>query len=141
MAKSDKDRQIIIMRRKGSALCPLNAFDAEIIEGFAADQDIEVTFRQRRSNPQLRRYWVMLAEVVAATECHPNADKLHEALKFDMGYTAKIKRLNGVIITVADSVAFSRMGAAEFKGFFDRAVRLISEAYGIDPLALEDKAA
>lgn len=139
--KSDRDKAIIMMRRKGSGLFPVSSFDDEALQQLDAGKDVEVSFKQRRSLPQLRRYWAMLGDVVAATDAYPNAERLHEALKFSMGYTAQIKTLAGQTIIIPDSVAFSRMGADEFRGFFDRAVRLIAETYGIDALALGEMAA
>lgn len=139
--KTDREKRICLMRCTGHALYPVSQQDDEILMELSKTQDIEVSFKQRRSNPQLRRYWVMLADVVKATECYPTAERLHEALKFDMGYVTPQRTMRGVLMYAPDSVAFSRMGADEFKGFFDRAVRLISETYGIDPLALEEMAA
>ena len=135
--KTDREKAIVIMRRKGSYLFPVSPFDDEVLCGVEAGKDVEVTFKQRRSVPQMRLYWVMLAGVVAATECHASAERLHDALKFAMGYTTPLKLMDGQIVMVPDSIAFSRMGPDEFKGFFDRAARLIGETYGIDPLALE----
>lgn len=140
MAKTDREKRICLMRRKGSALFPVSQADDEILQELG-EGDVEVIFKQRRSLPQLRKYWAMLSDVVAATDSYPTAEHLHEALKLATGYTATITTLQGQVIVVPDSVAFSRMGPGEFKGFFDRAVRLISETYGIDPLALNEMAA
>ena len=140
MAKTDREKRICLMRRKGSALLPVSQADDEIISELG-EGDVEVTFKQRRSLPQLRKYWAMLSDVVAATEAYPTAEHMHEALKMSMGYVTQIKTLQGAPFIVPDSVAFSRMGPGEFRGFFDRAVRLISETYGFDPLGLEAYAA
>ena len=136
MKTPDKDKAPIIMRRKGSGLFPVSQFDDEMLRNLVADEDIEVALKQRRSLPQLRKYWIILAEVVAATESYPSADKLHESLKYSMGYTTEILTLDKRKITVPDSIAFARMGPAEFKGFFDRAMRLMTETFGFDVLAI-----
>lgn len=140
MAKTDREKRICLMRRKGSALLPVSQADGEIIQELG-DGDVEVTFKQRRSLPQLRKYWAMLSDVVAATDGYPTAEHLHEAIKMATGYTATITTLQGQVIVVPDSIAFSRMGPGEFRGFFERAVRLISETYGINPVDLERIAA
>lgn len=141
MAKTDKEKAAIIMRRKGSALWPASAFDDEMICALSQGVDIEVSLKQRRSLPQMRQYWVMLANVVEATEAYPTAEHMHEALKVDMGYTVPVKTPRGTVFHMPDSIAFARMGPVEFKGFFDRAIRLISETYGIDPMSLGRRAA
>jgi hypothetical protein len=129
MTKPDQDKRICLMRRHGSHLVPCTAFDAEMVEELG-NGDIEVSFRNRRSNEQLRAYWAYLGDVVAATECYPNSERLHDALKWAMGYTSQMILLNGEIVTVVDSVALSRMTAIEFTEFFRHAQRLIAERFG-----------
>lgn len=139
--KTDREKSIVMMMKTISGFIPVSAFDAEIVSQVPLHKHVEVEIKQRRSIPQMRRYWVMLGDVVKATECYPTAEHLHDVLKFEMGYVTPVKRLNGDIVLVPDSTAFSKMGPDEFKGFFDRAVRLISETYGFDPLGLEAYAA
>lgn len=141
MAKTDRERAPIIMRRKGNHLEPASQFDAEMVAELAFDRDIEVSIKQRRSLPQMRAYWAMLANVVEATECYPTAERLHEAIKIDCGYCTQFKTLRGAPVLQADSIAFSRMDGVEFSGFFKRAERLIAETYGIDPKELGKAAA
>lgn len=133
--KTDREKRICLMRRKGSALWPVSQADEEILQELS-NGDIEVTFKNRRSNEQLRAYWVYLAEVVAATEAYPTAEKLHEALKFAMGYVTTIILFDGTVQTIADSVALSKMDGAEFTGFYRRAERLIAERFGFDAKAM-----
>ena len=139
MAKTDREKAPIILRRKGSALWPASAFDDEMLCRLDQGKDIEVSLVQRRSLPKMRAYWKMLANVVQATEAYPTAEHMHDALKIDMGYSTPVKTLRGHVATVPDSIAFSRMDEAEFNGFFKRAKRLIAETYGIDPDALEQE--
>ena len=136
MAKTDREKRICLMRRKGSALFPVSQADDEILQELG-EGDVEVTFKQRRSLPQLRKYWAMLSDVVAATDSYPTAEHLHEILKYEMGYVKPIRRLNGETVLMPDSVAFSRMGPIEFRGFMDRAIRLIGETHGIDCTQLQ----
>jgi hypothetical protein len=129
MTKPDQDKRICLMRRHGSHLVPCTAFDAEMVEELG-NGDIEVSFRNRRNNEQLRAYWAYLGEVVKATECYPNSTKLSEALKFAMGYSTTMVLFNGKVVTVADSLALSKMTAIEFTEFFKQAQRLIEERFG-----------
>jgi hypothetical protein len=138
MAKTDREKRICIMRREGNRLAPVTQFDAEMLAEFANGKDIEVTFKQRRSNDQLRAYWKWLAEVVSATECAPSAEHLHETLKLEMGYVTRIRRFDGTTQIWPDSTALSKMEGPEFTGFFRRAERLIAETFGFSK---EDMAA
>jgi hypothetical protein len=132
MPKSDADKAPVMMQRKGNALHPVSQWDFEALQGLTPGVDIEVKLVQRRSLPQMRAYWVWLGEIIAATEAYPTAEKMHESLKFSMGYTTQIKTMGGQLFTVPDSIAFSKMGPVEFRGFVDRAIRLVNESFGID---------
>ena len=132
--KTGRDKPIIIMRRKGSTLVPASAFDDEMLCELETGKDVEVTFRQRRSNEQLRLYFAMLKKVNDATDAYPTFYKLHEAIKFDLRFVTRAMSLKGAEFYSVDSVAFEKMDAAAFKVFFDKAVELLASTYGFDPL-------
>jgi hypothetical protein len=131
MSKSDKERRICIVTRKGSALVPVSRDDEEIICGLSQMKEIEISFKYRRVPEQLRAYWWFLSYVVEATDAYPTAEKLHEALKFALGYTSQMVTLSGEIVTIPDSVALSAMDGIEFTEYFRRAEKLIAERFGI----------
>jgi hypothetical protein len=79
----------------------------------------------------------MLHNVVEATGAFPDAERLHEALKLDLGFVTPMKLLDGRTVYVPDSAAMSRMDAAEFRRFFDAVVKRLAEVCGFDPLAHE----
>jgi hypothetical protein len=136
--QTDREKRICIMRRSGTALLPVSQADEEIINDLGPG-DVEVKFAKRRSNPQLRLYWQMLKRAVDATDAYPNSERLHEAIKMHLGYTVPIKTFDGGVVHIADSVAFSKMDGAEFKGFMDRAVALLASSFGFDPLDFYDE--
>jgi hypothetical protein len=129
--KTDLDRRICIVTRKGSALVPVSQADEEIICGLSVGKEIEVTFKHRRIPAQLRAYWWFLSYVVEATDAYPTAEHLHDALKFALGYTRQMVTLSGEIVIVPDSVALSAMDGLEFTEYFKRVQRLIAERFGI----------
>jgi hypothetical protein len=77
----------------------------------------------------------MLQNVVEATGAYPTAEHLHDAVKIHLGFTTPMKRLDGEVVWIPDSVALAKMDAAQFKTFFDEAARLLAGTYGFDPLA------
>ena len=136
--RTDAERAPILMRRTRGGLSPVAAFDAERLERYGIGADVEVTIKQRRSLPQMRLYWSMLARVVENTDGWPTSEHLHEALKQHLGYTQPLKTVDGRTVWIADSIAFAKMDAAEFRVFFDRAVETIATAIlpGVDPFLL-----
>lgn len=136
--KTDAERAPIFMRKCRGGLFPASAFDAERLDLCAPGVDIEVTMKQRRSLPQMRLYWGMLARVVENTDGWATSEHLHEAIKLHLGYTRPVKTIDGRPAWMADSIAFANMDAAEFRVFFDRAAEAIATFIlpGVDPLAL-----
>lgn len=141
MSTPDREKRTIVLRRTERGLEPRSRLDREMLEQYALHSDVEITIRKRRSHPQLRRYWVMLHQVVEATGAFPDAERLHEALKLDLGFVTPMKLLDGRMVYIPDSAAMSKMDAAEFSRFFDAAAKRLAEVCGVDPLAETQEAA
>ena len=135
-----KEAPTLLLRRSAKGLEPLDAVDAEVISQIPIGSDVEVQIKKRRSSRQHRLYWKMLGETVAATGKFPSAAHLHDEIKMALGYTEKRVSFDGRIYYRADSTAFEKMDGAEFKVFFDRAVHLIADNMGFDPLAFYQEA-
>lgn len=135
-----KDKRPIRAVRRGATLVPYGQADCDAFTAFKEGEPVEILLKQRRSLPQLQAYWSMLARVVEATDAFPSPEKLHLAIKMDLGFTTPIKKLSGEIIFVPDSVAFNKMSAPDFRTYFAKAEKLIAEKFGIDPSQLKDAA-
>ncbi len=136
-----KESSPLVLRRTERGLEPRSRLARELLDQYALHSDVEVSIKKRRSAPQLRRYWVMLHEVVEATGAWPTAEHLHSSLKLDLGYVTPIRLLDGGIVYVPDSAAMSSMDSAQFKRFFDAAAARLAETYGFDPLQETQEAA
>ncbi len=135
--KPDREKMPIILRRTERGLEPRSRLAADALAQYALHSDVEISIKKRRSAPQLRLYWAMLHNVVEATGAFPDAERLHEALKLDLGFVTPIKLLDGRTVYVPDSAAMSKMDAAEFRRFFDAVAARLAEVCGFDPLAHE----
>jgi len=138
-----KEEAPIVLRRTRHGLEALDQIDAELLDTISLGSDVEVILRKRRSGPQQRLYWRVLGNVVRATDRWPTSQHLHDEIKFALGYVEKRVSFTGAIYYRADSTAFQKMDGQEFKVYFDRAMKLIAEHCGFDPLAeyVERKAA
>ena len=136
-----KENAPLVLRRTERGLEPRSRFAADLLSQYAIGSDVEITIKKRRSPKQLARYWVMLSEVVEATGAWPSAEKLHEALKLDLGFVTPMRLLDGRMVYMPDSTAMSKMDAAQFSRFFERAAARLAEVCGFDPLAETQEAA
>lgn len=135
MKKPARETAPILLRRTERGLEPRTRLSADLLAKYPLHADVEVTIKRRRSHPQLRLYWVMLHKVVEATDAFPDAEKLHEALKFELGFVSPMKLLDGRVAYVPDSAALTGMDADEFSRFFNKAAARLAEVCGFDPLA------
>lgn len=140
MARTDADRAPVMMRRTQRGLEPLSGFDAERLDRVAIGSVVEVAIKQKRSTQQNRLYWSILSKVVENVDGYPTSERLHDALKLHLGYSIKIKSVNGHDIWLPDSTAFSKMDGVEFKFFFDRALAVLADLIGCDPMTLVNEA-
>jgi hypothetical protein len=122
----------IWMERRGVGLVPCMQLDADEIAKFPFGEKIKVKLHTGRVPKRLRFYRSFLSKVVAATECAPNADALHEAVKLNCGYVTPVL-IKGYQVNVPRSVAFDKMTEVEFSSFLKDALRFIAESYGLTP--------
>lgn len=138
--KQDRETIPLILRRTERGLEPRSSQARDLLAQYALHSDVEVKVKKRRSLPQLRLYWAMLQNVVAATGAWPTAEHLHEALKLDLGYTTPVKTMDGKLVMIPDSAAMAKMDATQFRTFFDAAAARLAEVCGFDPLAHDEAA-
>lgn len=130
-------RRDIIMRRHGSHLEPVDPAEADALLKYPEEKDLWVQIRRKRSLAHHNLYWARLDQVIASgatgNRYHSAAD-LDKALKYEMGYLRAIKSVNGGdTFYDTDSIAFDRMDQTEFNSFFDKAMLLLGENFGINP--------
>lgn len=130
MAK--RERPTYAFLRRGNTLVPEMDFDARALEGVANGQRVKVDVSEFRSTPRMRAYWMMLHEVVAATECAPSAERLHEAMKLELGIVDHVQ-VKGFKVAVPASIAFDKMSESEMVQYFNLAQRWLAETYGYVP--------
>ena len=139
--KPDREKIPVVLRRTERGLEPRSQMARDALAQYALHSDVEITIKKRRSLPQLRLYWAMLQNVVAATDAWATAEHLHDALKLDLGYTTPIRTVDGKLAMIPDSVALAKMDSAQFKIFFDAVAKRLAEVCGFDPLAETEKEA
>lgn len=133
-----------ILRKGEKGLSAVSAFDAEQLAAFPVGTEFDLKPRTKRSLPQQRLYWGMLAKVREATwlgDRYPTSEHLHDELLRDLGFVTLTYTLDGAPRVVRDSTAFDAMKGDEFKGYLDRALDRLARITGVDPLTLTTEAA
>lgn len=94
---------------------------------------VSVSFPRNRKRDGL--YWAVLRETVRATDRWPSDKHLHEDLLITLGFWVKVVSLAGDIRLMRDSTAHDKMTDPEFSAYFTRAMALLAQEIGYDPLA------
>ena len=124
-----------IVQLRGGFLRPLTAYDAEIIGGMGDGQEFDLVPRSQRSNPQNRLYWQLLRKIVAGSGRWPTEAHLHNDLKMATGYWRwGIDMKTRTTVRIIDSTAFDKMRHEEFRAYFDRALEVLTDYLGHDPM-------
>lgn len=138
-------RPPVMMARVGNQLVALDDLAASDLERFPQRKPLKVTVSLARSVPQNRLYRALLKKTIENFPEDPfgmaeplDEDALHEWVKFELGYTRRIRDRLGER-EVTRSVAFDEMDQPTFKAFFDRVKVLIETRFlpGIDSPAFE----
>lgn len=136
MTRRDKPPAPIV-RLDGGRLAPVAAWDAELIGAYPNGTEFDLVARTKRSNPQNALYWRTLAAVCQATGRWERPEALHTALKVQLGYLEPLIGLDGKVKgMIPDSTSFAAMNHADFKVYFDKAMAVLAEAIGQDPLTI-----
>lgn len=138
MSKRSKPA-IIVKKGNDGGISPVSAYDAEQLDAMPAGTEFDLVSRTKRSNPQNRLYWKLLSEMIAATslsDAFPRSHDLHEALLKDLGYVITRHWIDSKDTVEPDSTAFEAMDPEDFRVYFDKAMMLLSELTGIDPLTI-----
>ena len=96
-----------------------------------------VRFRRSRSGSHHRLYWRILSDVVDGTDRWTDADALHRWAKVQLRmFDVSEVSADGKATIRLRSTKFSEMDQTEFESFFDRAMMVIAEEVGFDPMEM-----
>lgn len=127
----------IMMRRYRYGLECVAAIDSEELDRITIGATVEVTIRQRRSNPHHRFFFACLGKLVASGAVpFSTVDELVDALKMACGITELRRGIGGAPYIRAGSISYAAKDEPAFKEFRQKAFALIAQHYGVDPVAL-----
>jgi hypothetical protein len=129
----------MLMRRRGSALVPVDAWSEERLRQIPEAKDLNVTAPEARGDKSTRArlngwYWAglnLMLENVDETKW-PTARKLHKLILEELGYTTRFYRIDGSYKDEVDSTKFDEMPDDEFTVYFERARVWVDTNFGTD---------
>lgn len=126
-------------KHNGVVLVPVAGTDAEVVAGLSRHAR-RATLTMPRNGRRHRLYWATLSNVIRNTRLgdrYARAEHLHKALLLGTGHCAEMHTLDGEVLRVPDSTSYSKMGEDEFGEYFEKAMALLAQELGCDPIDLK----
>lgn len=127
---SKKDKPVYCFTRKGNYLLPDMELDLDALEGVNQGQRVTVEIKHGRNTARHRAYWKVLSECLKATDCAPNVQVLHDAIKLHVGLVDFVRLSNGMTVAIPSSTAFERLSEKDFIAHFMKAEEWLAKEYG-----------
>lgn len=135
----------LIFRKYMGSLRPETDEAMAYMNKLGSGQEVLVTIKDPRSrSSQQNRYWHKLLHLVwdnserIQTACG-DFDTFKGLVKIECGAVATIKKKNGDIVRIPQSVAFDKMEQADFNALVEKTLQVFA-TWGFDPDALRMEA-
>jgi hypothetical protein len=123
--------------RRGSTLVAADIASEDFLSEIPEGKEVLVTIRRARSPEHHRWFFKLLSRVAENSDKWADVDDLLDDLKLACGhYTRRANILTGQIQYVPKSISFAAMGEDKFKRFKERALYVLTQALGYDPIIL-----
>lgn len=124
----------------GGRLSPVSQFDAERLDSFSGNRELQVYVTQEPNRALQRKYFAILNKVVK--ECKTpwkNAAQASDALKLAWGHVSRFKNISGGWSFAPKSL--NDFDDDDFSQFFEESMATLERLTGVDPLTLQAEAA
>jgi hypothetical protein len=123
----------ILMRRTPTGLAPASPLDSEELDRISQGATVEVTVRQRRSNPHHRFFFATMSRLVQSGAVpFSSTEELVDALKVSCGVTKLQQSVGGAPYILPGSISYAAKDEPAFREFREKAFALIAQHYGVD---------
>jgi hypothetical protein len=131
------DQPPVYAIRTREGVVPEFRCDLDYFEKYPIGARVRIKMTNPRSIPHHRLYWQALSKFIEATDAEYNVETLHERIKRGLRYT-EVVTIFGRAEEHTLSIDFATMDGAEFNIFFEKAMALLAEYGGFDPLAFSE---
>jgi hypothetical protein len=116
---------VLWLKRTLPGFAFLAPYDAELAAGYPIGSSVKAEIRGIRSGGQHRLYWALVRTVWKHQEKYPTPERLHLAIKFELGVIDRIELLNGEIQIIAGGTNYDAMDQARFYEHLERTIDLV----------------
>ena len=122
--------------REGNHFVPADIAAQEMLEKIPEGKAVLLDHRRPRSPENHRHFFAILRVALQHLDGYQNEDALLDAVKLAVGHVRYVRRTNGEVIDLPATINFGAMPEDEFKRFKNRALYVLGELIGTDPVQL-----
>lgn len=115
----------IYLKKHLSALYPADKEAEEYLKKIKPEVVFSAEIRRPRNYMNHRRYFSLLQLVVENQEKFKSVEHLKEAIKFELGHTELIRKMDGEFIEMPKSISFASMDEVHFQRYFSDSIDVI----------------
>lgn len=115
----------IYLRKHINSLLPADQKAEEYIKKLKSGDVVSCEIKKPRNYQNLKRYFALMNIVVENQEVFKSAEQLKEAIKFELGYTELIRKMDGTFIEKPKSINFASMDEDLFQSYFSKSIDVI----------------
>jgi len=120
------DEPPIICKRSVTGLLPVNSAAREAVEAYPLGSIVRVRMSKPRSGPHSRKFWALMSAIADAAGEAWTAKKVANLVKIQTGHVEIARAMSGSIFEWPASIAYDKMGQAEFNKFYERALVIVT---------------
>ncbi len=117
-------------------MVPADLAAEEFVQSLPEGKKILMDYREPRHPENHAHLFAILHVACEQLEGYPDEETLLDAVKIASRHTRPVKTVNGEIIWLPKSINFASMGEAAFKLFKERALYVLGQLLGVDPVTL-----
>ena len=115
----------IFLKKHLNALHPADRESDEHLKKIKSGVVFSVEIKRPRNYENHKRYFNLLKLVIENQESFKNIEQLKEAIKFELGYTELIRKMDGTFIEKPKSISFASMNEDSFQAYFSASIDVI----------------
>ena len=119
------DMAVIYLRKHLNALHPADSEAENHLKKVKPGVVFSAEIKRPRNYENHKRYFALLNLAFENQEKFKSVDQLKEAIKFELGYTELIRKMDGTFVEKPKSINFATMNETDFQTYFSKSIDVI----------------
>ena len=125
-----------LFERIGNSMVPADLAAEEFVQSLPEHKKILMDHREPRHPENHAHFFAIMHAACEQLECYPDEETLLDAVKMACKHVRPVMTVKKEIVWLPKSINFASMGETAFQRFKDRALFVLGQLLGVDPVTL-----